>query len=561
MSFLKISLFLFIIPFVYSQNKQDSKGLHYFKKAYKFNQQNKIDSAFYYYNKAEKQYVLERNSYNQARVLLNISNLQSKQNDLIGCEASLIKALTIFKDLKKQNKIYNCYNSLGILLKNNAQYDKSEEYYKKAFSIATALNSTEKQLRVLSNIAINYKEQKKYQNAITTFNKVLINDSIINYPIKKARALNYIAYCNFKLGNEDQLPQLFYDAKKLYKKSNHTQGIITNDIYLGEYYISKKKITKAKKVLDEGLFLAKKTKHNGKLLLLFKLLSKADTINAKSYFSSYTKLNDSILKVQLVHKNQFARIVYETAEKEKKIKQQQQAIKEKSKQQKMLLIILFLSVFSVLTLLYFNKKLNVKNKQINNLQIEIRHRLKNNLAMISSFVNKTKQQVTTPKEKALFDILIGRINSMKFIHQLLYKKSKTDQIELQIILTQIVNHCAKAFKEDKNITVTSNIVPIKINSKKAELIGLIVNELLTNAYKYAFVNKDVGKIKVAIFKKDKNILLLVKDDGIGFPKDMNSVKSTSYGLKLVKGLTQQLNGRITFINKKNGTETTLIIPL
>ncbi len=548
------------MPFVYAQNKTESKGLYYFKKAYKLNQSNKIDSAFYYYNKAEKQFILEHNSYNQARVLLNISRLQSKQNDLIGCEISLIKALKIFKELNNQKKTYMCYNLLGNLLKNNGQFEKAEDYHTKALTIATALNDTEKQLAVLSNIAINYKEQKKYQKAITEFNKILQNDSIINYPIKKARALNYIAYCNFKLSNEKQLPQLFYDAKNLYTSNNHIQGIITNDMYLAEYYLSKNKKRKAKKVLNDAFALAKKTKNNAKLLLLLKLLAKADTTKAITYFSKYTKLNDSILNVQLAHKNRFARIVYETTEKEKKIAQQQQAIKQKNKQQKMLFVILLLSVLSAIMLWYFNHKLKLKNKQINNLQIEIRHRLKNNLAMISSFVNKTKQKITTPREKALFDVLLGRIDSMKYIHQLLYKKSKTDTVDLQLVLTQIINHCANAFKKDKNISVKINIAPITVSSKKAELIGLIVNELLTNAYKYAFETKGVGKITVNIFKKDKNIILLVTDDGIGFPKEINNIKSTSYGLKLIKGLTQQLNGKITFINKKNGTETTLITP-
>jgi two-component sensor histidine kinase len=560
--YFKFIIILFFIQYSFAQNDVKKRGLFYFRKAYLLSQNNQKDSAFYYYAKAEKYYFTTKNFYNQARVLLNMSDLQSNQNDLIGSENSLIKALNIFKKLDRQIKIYTCYNNLAVLLKKQGQYKKANTYYNKALSIAKNLNSIDRELQVLSNIAINYKEQQKYQKSLTIFNKVLQHDSIQKHPIKKARSLNYIAYCSFKLHKEEKLPQLFYNAKNIYLANNHTQGVIINNLYLAEYYLSKHKKNKAKELLDQALTLAKKTNRNASILSILELLSKADNINASHYFSQYIKLNDSITKLQLHHKNQFARIAFETEEKERKINIQQAIIKAKNRQQKMLIAILFLSIFSVVLLLFFYKKLFRKNIQINNLQIEIRHRLKNNLAMVSRFVNIAKNKTNHLESIANYTVLNGRINSMKSIHELLYKNSKTDKINLAAVITKIAQLCEHAFDNTiKEIKIYTEVENIYVNAKKAELIGLIINELITNAFKYAFVDKAVGNIVIKTFIKDKNILILITDDGIGFLDDFNNKKITSYGLKLVNGLAQQLKGTVTIINKKIGTEATLIIPL
>lgn len=559
MRFLSILLFLWL-QLSFTQINKDSKGLYYFKKAYKFDCNQKNDSAFYYYLKAENEYLKEHNNYYQARVLLNISNLQSDQNDLISCENTLIKALKIFKNLNKEKNMFSCYNKLGILLKNKGQFNRSQEYYTKALKIAKKLNNTKKQLAVLSNIAINYKEQKEYIKAKQLFNKVLKHDSILNYPIKRARAINYLAYCNFKLKYFDNLPQQFYDAKKIYQIKNHMQGVLSTNLFLAEFFKSKNKKQKAKRVLDEAINLAIKTKRNDSKLLILQLLSKVDTIHATYYFSQYTKLNDSLSKVQLAHKNQFARIRFETQEKEQEIQIQKTILKAKNKQQKLLFLLLLLSLITSLILLFFYKKIKSKNVHINNLQIEIRHRLKNNLAMVISFINKAKKKSTYPEEVNNYNILNGRVNSMQIIQELLYKNSETNSVNLKQVINKIVVLSQHAYDSFQTITINTDVEYIELPHKKAKIIGLIINELITNAYKYAFVKRKDGNIGIKAFIKDKKILILVSDDGIGFPKDFNKLKVSSYGLKLIKGLTKQLNGKITFNNTETGTETILKIP-
>jgi len=557
--------FKFLLIFVFSVNsfaqKSNNNGLYYFKKAYKFDINQKKDSAFYYYSKAEKQFYIEDNLYNQARVILNIGNLQSEQNDLVGSEINTIKALLIFKKLNKPFKIFTCYNKLGILLKNKEQYHKANEYYNKALKVADSLNKTKLQLIATSNIAINYKQQKEYQKSIEMFYRVLKHDSIKNYPIKKARALNYIAYCNYKLKKKDSLLQLFFEAKEIYNTKNHIPGVISNNLFLAEYYISEDKLSEAKKYLNESLNIAKKNKRNSNILLILKLLSKVNPIKSGYYFNEYTNLNDSIDKVQLLHKNQFAIITYETIEKEQKIIIQKNTIKTKNKLQKLLIVIIILSILSAIMLLFYNKKLHIKNNQINSLQIEIRHRLKNNLAMVSSFINKAKKNTNNINEIENYKTLNGRINSMKSIQELLYKNSNIDSINLNQIITSIAKLSENGFKSNKQILIKTQIENININSKKAEITGLIINELITNAYKYAFINKKNGIISIKAFIKDKNILFLIEDDGIGFPEDLDNKKSSSFGIKLIKGLTNQLNGKITFSNKEKGTKISLTIPL
>lgn len=552
-------MFFLLNSMLYSQNKIENEGLFYDNKAYDFNGKHQIDSAYIYYKKAQKIYEIQKDSLRLTTVLLNLSILQSNQRDYNGSENNSIKALKIAKVLQNKLLIAECYKKLGILAKDQQHFSRAIGYHKTALDIANSLQKGKLQIALLTSIGITYKEKKEYANAILNFNKAIHHDSITKYPKKQARVLDYIGYCNFKLGKIKNLPKQFLLAKRIQEKINHKQGIVTSNLHLAEFYLSQKNKEKAKIHLMEAKLLAEEIQDKDAILTALKFLAEANPKNATSYFKTYTNLNNSILQQQAKQKEQFSRIKFETNQKEEKIELQKNALQSKNFQQKMLLFILGLSIASLLIFSLVYKKLKSKNKQITNLQKEIHHRVKNNLAMVNRFIAVSKKKTTNKEALENYTTLNNRLETIKSIHELLYKNKHVGIIDLQQFITKIGNLTSVVYKNEIEIKTHIN-APIFIDSKISEPIGLIINELITNCYKYAFTHTNNGNIYIDCCIKDKNILLSVSDDGVGFPKNLDISKIKSYGLKLVSGLTKQLNGNLKLIPTKIGSKIELIIP-
>jgi two-component sensor histidine kinase len=547
--------YLFVVT-GFSQNKLANT---FFVKAYDFKKIHQIDSAFFYYKKAQKLYENNNDSINLIKlgdVLINMSNIQFSQKDFIGNEINIIKALKIFKQLNDTSKIVTCYKKLGDNAKEQLLYDKSISYHKKAL----ILGKKNYQIAALTNIGITYKDQNKFNLAIQYFNKALEFDDLANkYPIKYARLIDFIAYCNFKQKNYSNLPKDFYTALNLRKHEHHLKGVVSSNLHLAEFYMNQNKTSYAKDFLIEAFNISKQTKNNDGILTSLTFLAEVHPEKANYYFKTHKKLNDSIQKIQFKHKNYFGRIQYETEEKEQQIKIQKLMLSEKTRQQKMLILTLSIAIISLLLFIFLYKKIKAKNHQITNLQKEIHHRVKNNLAMINRFISVSRKKTKDKTTIENYNVLINRLESIKGIHELLYRTDLVGEINMQDFVQKIADLSSEAFKTDQNISVNVN-TPILIDSKKAESVGIIINELITNAYKYAFNGEKDGLITIDSCIKDENILFSVSDNGLGFSEKIDINKTKSYGLKLVNGLTKQLSGTIKIISNHSGSTITIAIP-
>lgn len=193
-----------------------------------------------------------------------------------------------------------------------------------------------------------------------------------------------------------------------------------------------------------------------------------------------------------------------------------------------------------------------QNNRIKQLQNEIHHRIKNNLGVINRLIDIAAKD--TPDNNSL-TALKSRVKSIELVHGYLYNgKNKADYIHLQNYLEDLCRAIAETFEMGKDIKVHID-AEAEINSQIAEKLGLIINELVTNSYKYAFDNKSSGDINITARKQTKKLLeLTVADNGVGF----ENVNKGSYGIKLIKGLSHELNGKFLF-NSDNGTKFKLIV--
>ncbi|MBK7818344.1 MAG: PAS domain S-box protein [Sphingobacteriaceae bacterium] len=188
---------------------------------------------------------------------------------------------------------------------------------------------------------------------------------------------------------------------------------------------------------------------------------------------------------------------------------------------------------------------------------EIHHRVKNNLQIISSLLNLQADTIEDVKAKEKYRESIGRIKSMAIIHELLYQTKNFNNVKADDYLNELVKYISQTYSINKNIDVelAIDIKTKRIDIDKAIPCGLIINELLSNAYKYAFPTQSSGKIKIklsAISGQPYLYELIVLDNGVGMPESIYS-ESKTLGMQLVQSLLDQLNGKLEIV-RNNGTK-------
>jgi PAS domain S-box-containing protein len=195
---------------------------------------------------------------------------------------------------------------------------------------------------------------------------------------------------------------------------------------------------------------------------------------------------------------------------------------------------------------------SLKEKEV--LLREIHHRVKNNMQIVSSLLSLQSAHMTGKDPSRVFQDCHNRIQSMVLIHETLYRSENLADIDFVEYLRKLVRNLSRSYTDccgNAGIVVEGNDIFLDIN--RAIPCGLIVNELVSNAFKYAFQGGPQGEIRVGIESIDNRFRLIVKDNGFGFPETTDWRNTNTLGLQLVTMLVEQLGGTIE-CNNTNGTE-------
>ncbi|MDA2919466.1 ATP-binding protein [Desulfobacterota bacterium AH_259_B03_O07] len=203
-------------------------------------------------------------------------------------------------------------------------------------------------------------------------------------------------------------------------------------------------------------------------------------------------------------------------------------------------------------------KASLNEKEI--LLMEIQHRVKNNLQVITSLLDLQKDYVKEKRVRNDFIEIQSRIRSMALIHEQIYKSKDLTKIDFAEYVTNLVTYLFDSYgMSSRVIKLKNNIGDPSLNVDRALTCGMIVNELVSNSLKHAFPEGRSGEICIDLHREDNNCILTIGDDGIGFPKGLNFRKTKTLGLQLVISLTRQLEGSIK-LNRRDGTVFTIEFP-
>ena len=185
---------------------------------------------------------------------------------------------------------------------------------------------------------------------------------------------------------------------------------------------------------------------------------------------------------------------------------------------------------------------------------EIHHRVKNNLAIVSSLLALQASRSEDPAARDVLNESRQRVYTMALVHEKLYQTRDFASINFKDYITTMINEIISLFHPGSNRVATElNVEDIELTIELAIPCGLILNELLTNAMKYAFPDNRAGVLHVGFTRTGDAYTLTVRDNGVGLPDGFNYRETQTLGLQIVIILTGQLNGLLQ-VNANNGTE-------
>ena len=194
---------------------------------------------------------------------------------------------------------------------------------------------------------------------------------------------------------------------------------------------------------------------------------------------------------------------------------------------------------------------------------EIHHRVKNNLQIVTSFLNLQGRQLKDPKAKAAISAARHRIDALAIVHQTLYQNERLEQVQLKPFLTGLVMHLSEALgMDDMGVKVTQSYANVMRPADDAIPMALFVVEAITNAMKYAFDSKG-GEIHISLATDENGITLEISDNGRGYDVAAVSGQTNGSGLgsKLMNAFSRQLSAELNVDTEEgDGCRLTLIIP-
>ena len=263
------------------------------------------DSAFYYYNVAANSYKQAEDSTNVASNLLNCAIIQKDRNDHFGAKETLTEALKYLKNKEDTRTEASIYDQLGTNNQRLENFEDAIKYHKKAIETTNSPNDV---IGYNNNLALALIENQDFKQSLKILNE-LIKDSLSTRKLTRyARILHNLEYARWKYNKEENIEN-FYKALKIRKEQEDSRGLLSSHTNLAEYYLETQPEV-AKRHIDTLIKLSKKTKspqaERDALILLMSL----DTLNTKIR-DRYILLTDSLNKISLKVKTQFAKLKYD----------------------------------------------------------------------------------------------------------------------------------------------------------------------------------------------------------------------------------------------------------
>ncbi|SDS70628.1 Two-component sensor histidine kinase, contains HisKA and HATPase domains [Maribacter dokdonensis] len=472
---------------------------------------------------------------------------------------------------------YDIYASLGQYRKAMRDYMteekkelKDDDYY----GLAIYNNTIGNYLRQDKSTPTALSYFKKAEGLIKVFLSDVTNQhsdkEITDGRILNGIIIGNIGKCHVQLGEYEKAIPFLEESREIirkYNKSKFSSDIIENTLALAECYLKLDDYAKATDYLSDEMNPIKLDNILKRNRIYADYYFKTgDYQNSTVYLKKNIRIRDSIDALASNIKNQqLTSVIEQDLDNSKKTMEQQKAqleasrkdIKARDDKISLVFVSLIFTLIGFAGLVYAYLK-SIKNQRLiaeqkfiienslvekDSLLKEIHHRVKNNLQMVSSLLSLQTKNTRSKAAIAALEEGKSRVKAMALIHQKLYQNDDLSVIEMQGYIESLINSIQSVYKKGgHNINITIDAEGVELDIDRAIPFGLILNELVSNSFKYAFPHDDSnGKIYIHLRKiAGQEGFFEYTDNGIGLPEDTDERANSSMGIRLMNRLANQL---------------------
>ncbi|MFK7782295.1 histidine kinase dimerization/phosphoacceptor domain -containing protein [Psychroserpens sp.] len=548
---------------------------------------NELDSAEVYLNKSISYVKDETMPFLRASNLMTKSGIYRKKGNIplalatmLNSKRALDKIDTLTLDEKQRRKFKGessvLNNSLANYYNQMEEFDKASDYYAKAYLASLALKSYVNAGIIISNRGELLLNQGQYSKALKLYEEGKILKEKGKAPMRfiMSSLLN-IGNTQSKLRNFKEALINLNAAHDYYEKAGIIENLTISKNFRGNLYYETNNYNLAIEDCSNAKNLAISSGNLELTSEACKCLSKAykslgEFDKALENYELLTKTNDSIFNENNIKKQTQQEMQYEF-NKTQELNTLKFEAKEKESTLYSYLAILGLILALVLGFFFYrNKKTNIqlaKQKALlettidekNVLLKETHHRVKNSFQIVSSLLYLQSENVEDIKAKTAIKEAENRVRSMVLVHQKLYNKDELVGINTKEYISDLIKDISESHQFHSNlIAFNLNIEPHVLDIETITPLGLILNELIINTMKHAFVDSMKNpKIEIDFTNINNDMVLKVSDNGKGFDGE---IKQTSFGISLMKALSKTLKANLEYHSEINkGTSAILTI--
>ncbi|MGX5857059.1 tetratricopeptide repeat-containing sensor histidine kinase [Dyadobacter jiangsuensis] len=528
-----------------------------------------------------------------------LSAFYQSQNNLDKALRYALLGLENLKAMKDSRELNSIYWTIGDLYHTLGDHAASIKYYK--LVLAT---SPIHMIRTYTLISKLVDAEIKTNNAaaglqfLTSFLKTrgepetVLNKQLVAYLYARCyAAMQHYSTAEryylevIRLNSEVESTEKFW-----WRNTNSVSGP-TAYLTIGRFYVERAQFEKAARFVKNAANYSQlsPSREMETRFLSYKIDSAAG--NHLASFRNYQRfifLRDSIQRITKDEQFAVLKANFKTAQKEKDIKLLQKEallrkrqLELKSRTEKFTyagiagligLLVLLYNGYRVkrkknLQLEEHQRTINIKNSSLLRLVDEkewllkeVHHRVKNNLQIVISLLNSQSAHL---KEDVAINAIVEskhRIQAISMLHQRIYQSENMVWIAMSSYIHELVYYLDNSFNLGKRILFYVNVANIELDLSQAVPVGLILNEAITNSLKYAFPDGREGKIQISFEQTDpQELLLTIADDGIGLSSHINIDQVNTFGLKLIRGLSEDLDGTFQVYNA-GGTKLSITFP-
>lgn len=491
-------------------------------------------------------------------------------NNARGVE-NFIKSANIYRNLGMLREEAFALGSIGNACLRQDDLENAVNYYKQSLEVFREYNDSFSIANIIMNIGESYREFEEldsaehyYNIAIKILNQLGTQKNVMS---RKAMVVGNMGLLYYEKGLYKKAKNKFIESLEWYEEVDEIAPKVTYMSSLGELYCREGNYKEGLDLMLKSMELAHsenlKKQIRDMSLRLSTVYEEIGEMGKSLYsYKKYKAYDDSVKNIATVRK-------MERMQSQFKLNKKEEQIETLNRLNQLQRVLAYVLMFSAVVFLVFIFKLNQSNrkiKEINDRLIvqkekveksegekslllrELNHRVKNNLQMVSSLLNLQARQLKGHPAAEALKAGRYRVEALTLIHQKLYRHDIDTKIDIKDYVEELSNNLVMSF--DQNFQLELDLNPLVMKIDKAIPLGLMINELITNALKYASKDNVFPWLKISLTSTNDEGFVIIEDNGSGLPDDFDFNKTSSFGIKLVNSLIKQLDGNIEWNNIK-----------